>query len=235
MIPALLLSCSKSKTDVQNLVNSVSSENELTAFDTSSLSKGLVAFYPFKKNLFDYSGNNHNGTAVGTAIYVPDHKGKPNSALQLGSARIVTDNFFNFKMTDTFSISVWFTSDINNAGGRLLSTECPEGNFRVSSYGGGVYAWQLGSAQYYIYDTVASNTWNYLVYTYKKGKVQLYKNGVLKYSGTNSSTDALNYCAPFTIGAKASPSYDMWQGNIENLRVYNRVLTKTEINYLFKH
>ena len=153
----------------------------------------------------------------------------------MGSARIITDDFFKFQYADSFSVCMWFITNTNNSSGRLLSTECPEGNFRIASFGNGVYAWQLGSAQYYVYDTVSLNTWNYVVYIFKQGKVQLYKNGVLKYSGINGSTESLNYCAPFTIGAKASSAYDMWQGGISNLRIYNRILSKDEIKYLFKH
>lgn len=234
----LLLCCKKSNTTIRDVNSSISADEDvssLTSIDTGTLNDKLIAYYPFKGNVLDYSGNGHNGNSIGTVTYLSSHKGKPNSALQLGSARIVTDDFFKFQYTDSFSVCMWFTLNTNNSSGRLLSTECPEGNFRVASFGNGVYAWQFGSAQYYLNDTISLNTWNYVVYTFKQGKVRLYKNGVLKYSGINGSTEPLNYCAPFTIGAKASSAYDMWQGGISNLRIYNRILSKAEIKYLFKH
>lgn len=195
--------------------------------------RGLIAYYPFDGNLNDYSGNEHNGTAIGSISYGSDHLGESNSTLNLGSGRVVTDNFFSFQRTDSFSVSVWFTLATSAGGGRLISTECPEGNFRIAAYDNGVYAIQFGASNFYIYDTVTLNTWNHIVYIYNNGKVDVYKNGVLKYSQISTDTEPLHYCAPFTIGAKASPAYDLWQGSIDNLRIYNGALDSFEARNLY--
>lgn len=236
LLITLLLSCKKSSTNPNDIIlNTSEDENisSLTSIDTTILSKKLIAYYPFKGDLLDYSGNGHNGTAIGTAYYGNNHLGKSNSALILGSARIVTDNFFNFQRDSKFAISVWFTMNANSDAGRLISTECPEGNFRMGAYSNGIYAFQF--EEFYVYDTVSLGTWNYLVYVYNKRNIKLYKNGFLKYSGYDTGNESLNYCAPFTIGAKASSAYDLWQGSIENLRIYDRVLSKAEVKYLYKH
>lgn len=114
-----------------------------------------------------------------------------------------------------------------------MSTECPEGNFRIAAYDNGVYAIQFAASNFYIYDTVPLNTWNHIVYTYTNVNVRVYKNGILKYSQINTDTEPLHYCAPFTIGAKASPAYDLWQGSIDNLRIYKRALGPSEIQDLY--
>ncbi|MFN9709882.1 MAG: LamG domain-containing protein, partial [Bacteroidota bacterium] len=112
----------------------------------------------------------------------------------------------------------------------LLSTECSEGNFRIAAYTTtGNYAVQYGD---YINDLVALNKWTYLVYTYDNRNEKIYIDGTLKYSNFDQVTENLNYCSPFTIGAKAAPAYDRWQGKIDELRVYSRVLTQEEITYL---
>jgi len=235
LLSIILVRCNKNESLPNQVLSSSEDDALTTTFDTSSLSRGLIAYYPLKGEILDHSGNGHNGTAVGSISYGLNHKGRKNSALVLGSGRVVTDGFFNYQRKDSFSVAMWFTLTTASSGGRLLSTECPEGNFRIGAYNNGIYAIQFGSSAYYLYDTVPLNTWVYIVYTYKKGKVKLFKNGVLKYSGTNADTEPLNYCAPFTIGAKASPSYDTWQGSIENLRVYHRALTGAEVRYLFNH
>ena len=43
----------------------------------------------------------------------------------------------------------------------------------------------------------------------------------------------LYYSRPFTIGAKASPSHDTWNGKIDDIGVWSRVLTQTEIDNLY--
>jgi len=200
---------------------------------SETLSTGLVAYYPFKGNLIDSSGNGHNGTAIGDLTFVANHLGEPNSALALGSIRVTTDTFFTFQKSDSFSVSLWFTMSSSTSTGRLVSTECPEGNFRIGAYDNGIYAFQYGG--FYLYDTVELNTWNHLVYIYSNRAYMLYKDGQLKYSGTDNDQETLNYCAPFTIGAKASPAYDTWSGSVDNIRIYNRILSDEEVEYLFKN
>lgn len=103
----------------------------------ANLQKGLLAYYAFDGNVTDSSTYSYNGTIVGTVHYVKDHSGVENSSLQLGTGRVVTSSFFNFQYTDTFSVSFWMRIDDNSSNGRLFSTECPDGAFRVSSYGNG--------------------------------------------------------------------------------------------------
>lgn len=198
----------------------------------TNIRNGLVAYYPFCGNANDISGNNYNGSITGgTLPYVNDRFGNASSAAQLGSGYITaSSSVFNFQRSSSFTVSLWFTKETAASSGRLLSTECPEGNFRIAAGNGGVYAIQFGD---YIYDTVTLNTWNHLSYTYNNRLEKIYINGVLKYSNNDASTEALNYCAPFTIGAKASAAFDRWVGKIDDLSIHNRELSACEIRQLF--
>lgn len=197
-----------------------------------NLQQGLVAYYPFCGNLNDISGNNFNGTAqAGTVPFINDRSGNPGSAVQLGGGFITANSaVFNFQRNQNFSISIWFTKDNNAPSGRLLSTECPEGNFRMGAGFNGVYAVQYGD---YINDTVPIGQWTHLVYTYENRSEKVYINGKLKYTNNDQSIEGLNYCAPFTIGAKASSAFDRWIGKADDLAIYNRVLTQQEVNQLY--
>ena len=197
-----------------------------------NLQQGLVAYYPFCSNFNDISGNNYNGTSQSGAVpFVTDRSGNISSAIQLGGGFVTANSaVFNFQKNQSFSISVWFTKDNNAPSGRLLSTECPEGNFRVGAGLGGVYAVQYGD---YIFDTVIIGQWTHLVYTYENRNEKVYINGKLKYTNNDLSIEALNYCAPFTIGAKASSAFDRWVGKADDLAVYNRILTSQEVNQLY--
>jgi glycosyltransferase involved in cell wall biosynthesis len=46
-------------------------------------------------------------------------------------------------------------------------------------------------------------------------------------------TEGLNYCAPLTIGAKASSAFDRWIGKADDLAVYNRALSASEVASLY--
>jgi hypothetical protein len=47
------------------------------------------------------------------------------------------------------------------------------------------------------------------------------------------ASEVLVYNTPFTIGAKASPAYDLWCGNIDDVGVWNRPLSSQEVLKLF--
>src|SRR5215831_14583952 len=175
----LLYSCQKDQSDLRS-ISTFKDDPIVESIDTSQLRQGLVAYYPFRGDVLDHSGNNHNSSVVGTVSFGRNHLGKRNSSLNLGSGYVVTDQFFNFERSDSFSVAMWFKLNTSSSGGRLISTECPEGNFRIAAGDNGAYAFQFGN---YIWDTVALNTWNYIVYTYDQRRVRIYKNDTLMYKG----------------------------------------------------
>jgi hypothetical protein len=58
-------------------------------------------------------------------------------------------------------------------------------------------------------------------------------DGVLVQTNTDTSTEALSYSSPFTIGAKAASAFDKWAGKIDDVKVYNRALLPNEVLVLF--
>ena len=199
-----------------------------------TVNNGLIGYFPFSGNFLDSSGKRHDGQIFNEVFFVSDRNNNPNSAIEIrggSNNRIVTTVPFDFQRPEQFSISFWFV-DAGNTSGRIVSTENPEGNFRISSYQNGRYAFQMGGI--YLYDTVQLNTWNHVVYTYSNKSIKLYKNGKLKVVATDTGSEGLNYGTPFTIGSKAASAYDSWNGKIDELRVYNRELSDKEVDRLFR-
>lgn len=200
------------------------------AVTPTTLTSGLIAYFPFDGNIRDSSGNSNHGTSIGTIDYTLDRNNKSLSSLSLGNGRVTTNTFmFNFQYPDSFSLSFWVL-DNGSSSGRLISTENPEGNFRISSLGGGRHSYILGNGG--IADTIQLNTWTHIVLAYSNRSMSLYKNGVLKNTITLTSTETIRYGTPFTIGAKAASAFDTWNGRIDELRIYNRALAKAEVEYL---
>jgi hypothetical protein len=194
---------------------------------------GLVAWYPFNGNANDESGNGFNSVS-NSASLIQDRNGNPNSAYQLGGGFIqLPVGVFNFQRNESFTISVWFTHQ-SAANARLMSSENPEGNFRIANWGTypGSFATQYGD---YLFDTLPNPTqWNHLVYAYSQGNEKTYVNGVLTNVNFNSSSQPCTYSYPFCIGAKAScTSCDRWQGKVDDFAIYNRALTQEEITALY--
>lgn len=222
--------CSLSLIVIVLLISSCKKQVE-NAETPSTLSNGLVAYFPFNGNLRDSSGNNNNGIGIGSISYTSDKKNIANSSLLLGAGRVTTNSrMFNFQYNDAFSLSFWVL-DNGSSTGRLISTENPEGNFRIASYGGGIYAFNYGSGPY-LYDTLKNNTWTHISFVYNNRNMTLYKNGVEKTKITLTTLEALRYGSLFTIGAKAASAFDTWNGKIDELRIYNRAISKAEAEYL---
>ena len=171
------------------------------------------------------------GTTNGTVTYTTNRKNVANSAMQGGAGYITApSSIFQFTRTQAFTVSVWFTADNVTSSGRLMSTENSEGNFRISKYNTGRMAVQFGDYQE---TEVTTGVWHHLVYTYNNRTEKVYIDNVLVSTNTDASTEALNYGAPFTIGAKAASAFDKWAGKIDDVKVYNRALLANEVLVLF--
>ena len=181
----------------------------------------------------DESGNGYNGSLVGTVPFITDRNGNSNSAIQGGTGYLPTSNqFFRFSRTDSFTVSVWFTVPTNSCSGRLLSTESPEGHFRIANYGGGQIVVQFGD--YLSPSPVTTDQWHHLVYVYDNRNEYVYIDGELNMTEYElEMSEVLVYNTPFTIGAKAASSYDKWCGNIDDVGIWNRPLSSQEVSQLY--
>jgi hypothetical protein len=194
---------------------------------------GLVGYWPFNGNANDESGNGNNGIVNGIVPFISDRNGVSSSAMQGGQGYItIANSFFNFNYTDSFSISLWFTQSTNSSG-RIISTENPEGQFRISTYGAGINAFQFGNSLNYIYDTISDLQWHNYIFSFNNGIATKFVDGVNEGSFSINNQELLNYGYPFTIGAKAAPSYDKWEGKIDDIGIWSRALTACEIQNLY--
>jgi len=83
--------------------------------------------------------------------------------------------------------------------------------------------------------SISLNTWYHLIALYSSGQLRLYVDTVLY--GSLSETLSKNTTSPLRIGAGAtegSPRY-FFKGIIDEVRIYNRALSETEISDLYNH
>ena len=73
----------------------------------------LIAFYPLRGNVDDYSGNALDGTAGGGLVYVPDMNNRPNSAASFNgtSAHVLLPDSELFGFEDALSLTVFLKTD----------------------------------------------------------------------------------------------------------------------------
>ncbi|TAE01553.1 MAG: hypothetical protein EAZ97_03235 [Bacteroidetes bacterium] len=220
----------------------------------NDLNNGLVLNMPFNGNTQDISGNSNNGTNFG-AVLTTDRKGNINSAYQFnGSSYIKVEDTNSLDVTQEATFSVWINQTSNQGTGRriidkgtagvdngyVLDAFAAPSNFYGQDFscGQGKDRLRFIGGEYIMastcYDT---EKWIHFTVVFKDGVIKIYYNGVL------SSTKNINrkYIPvnnlPIGIGATISDlntSVLFFIGKIDDIRIYNRALSETEIRQLYQ-
>ena len=230
-----LLALTKQYTDLLSQFNLISSQ--LNTIPQISIINGLVAYFPFNGNANDSSGNGNNGI-VTNAILTTDRFGKPNSAYNFdGNGDYINcGNKSILNLTGAISISVWvlannFNTDHGVISKMNASTTSPYGLVTNNNR----MRWDIGN-EFIFSNTINSGQWINIISTYDPKTLvkNLYVNGVLSSNGIATKTSIPVNTDNLYIGAHQPSKLTTWSwdGKIDEVRIYNRVLNSTEIAYL---
>jgi len=205
---------------------------------------GLVAYYPFNGNANDESGNGNNGSII-DATLANDRIGRLNSAYSFnGTSSKITVNFstpLNTRNYSGLTISAWCKLNDLIANPYNILT-IMDNSFKgfILTYDSNIsyrrfYAAKL-TKPIYTLDSTVTNVWYNLTLTYDNttNVSRFYLNNVLQGEITNDTLkpSLIN----LYIGYHNSDSWGFgWymNGLIDDIRIYNRVLTETEIMQLY--
>lgn len=213
---------------------------------------GLVAYWPMNGNFNDAGPNALNGTNNG-ATATTNKIGQANSAMSFSnpspSATTVnqfvllpTSSLLNFSGTQNFSIVFWMyiNSPVIHAGGLY------ENNLNTA--GPGVWMWTANGYPQIQFNyknnsigtpngAITTGGWYNVACVRNNGTLSTYVNGAISVSGAEGST-APTYPIQARFGTMSSttfpPSnnYNGLNGMLDEMRVYNRALTLTEIQQI---
>lgn len=203
---------------------------------------GLVAWWPFNGNANDESGNGNNGTVNGATL-TTDRNGNANSAYYFSSSGCGTRIDVNVNTTSIqtgLTMSVWVMNVGSGCIGPRLLEFWPGSNGPGMAQWGTDYnlgIWGMGSLTSTGFSCAASipmsanNVWAHLVYTNDGTVGKFYKNGVLVTSVQSTGNPILASSAAF--GRMNHPAYDAYNGNLDDIGIWNRALTPCEIQTLY--
>jgi hypothetical protein len=220
-----------------------------TSQPSNYASIGLIASYIFNGNADDDSGNGNHGT-VHSATLSSDRFGNLNSAYSFNGVNsyieVLNGSPFNF--ANEFTISMWVKPGTTQATqAQLLSKSHGIGGWFIEQTGIDLNHDQFG---YYVAPVglyvacnlqMVSNVWNHLVYAKKGITTRCYLNNNLVGVGNASATNAVpTGNLPLTIGGynaglsrPASNIARFFHGSIDDIAIYNRTLSRTEVSKLF--
>ncbi len=204
--------------------------------------RGLVAHYPFNGNSNDESGNGNDGTVNGATL-TTDRFGNASSAYSFDGVddNIIINPISNFPSTE-ITASFWMlSSDTTHLGTPLsYASSTAENMFLVVDYKNfeinvnNVSSDDIG---------VSANdgTWRHIAVTWKSlgGEVIVYKDGLLSFSGTLSAGASMENGGSLVFGQEQDivgggfQSNQAFIGVLDDIRIYNRVLTEREIQQLY--
>ena len=211
-------------------------------FGYASLINGLVSYYQFENNAYDLSGNNNDGTEKNGVSYGAGLFGQ--AAIFDGVDDYISLGSNGYNLTKG-SISVWFKNDPNITS-RNIFTQYYNDHNRLKIFSGDMIRGYSGYSSNYFNLTrdfvdigLEKTEWTHVVLTYDFDLAQysLYTNGVQIDTANNSITGPASI-GELLIGVNKDFDYsgtdygNFYKGSIDEFRIYNRVLSNSEIQEL---
>lgn len=196
-----------------------------------NLNDGLVAYYPFNGNANDESGNGHNGTVNGATL-VSDRFGIANSAYSFNGFdnRIILDNTRSIDGNSGISLVAWVVT--NNPGGSSIVSKhlnYTSSGFNLAGTSNQAHFWPYTSPPVSSGTSYDDGKWHLYIGTFDGSIAKIYVDGILKNSETISSLETnLEF---IKIGSDSEMSF--FNGFIDDVRIYNRVINVDEINAIY--
>ena len=213
----------------------------------ADLNTGLVAYYPFNGNANDASGNGNNGVVNGATL-TTDRFGNPNSAYSFDgvSSYIRVPESASLELTNDFTLSAWINCQYLNPsiGENILTKHIsgPETDgtwlLQLDPHGTINFAGSPWFGYYtYSSSSLSLGNWHHVAFTYVKANSEwsIYIDGVFSSGGTHEYDIQINPQDLF-IGVEQHPTLGFnayFDGNIDGIRIYSRVLSAPEIQQLY--
>jgi hypothetical protein len=213
----------------------------------TNLLDGLVAHYPFNGNANNVKGN-YNGTVNGATLT----KGRDNvsntaylfgGTLATGIQNVSDNHHIDFGTgmlsgDGEFSIMMWINStdnssrilqkrDTNCFNGEYMLDILSDGKIKFNTYSNGSYKWGVTSSF-----AINDGIWKHLAIVQKDNGGQMYLNGTLDQTdNTGGKVNLLSICKTY-IGGDLRDYNSYYSGKVDDLRIYNRALSASEIQTL---
>lgn len=233
------------KLEIETIVGRISVPIEkITSITTRSLStaitEGLAAFYPLDGNADDKSGHGRNGVLHGPALSA-GRDGRANGAYSFNGANTyiqIPSTLFN-AYDPGITVSAWVLAKDISARGMAVYTGTHMGETQLSvDHGKFNFLAKLVDGRWYgAVAPAISDRFVHLVGVYQRGKsLQLWINGerqsetpipdVPLYNGQPPASAAIGGYWPEGLNY-------VWRGVIDDVRIYNRCLSESEIAALY--
>ena len=202
---------------------------------------GLVAYYPFNGNAIDESGNGNNATPQNGVTFGVDRFGNSGKAAKFdGVDDYISTNFpSQSSIINSVTLSSWIRiNDFYNGWFPILEkpTSTNQGSFHLSYENGAssLYFFLSGiSGTSSISKPLSKSQWYSCIVTYDGSLRKFYIDGQL--IGTSVASGQINLTnTGLEIGRDTPGLVEYANGQLDDIRIYNRALSDTEVQQLYR-
>jgi hypothetical protein len=208
----------------------------------STLNTGLVGYWTFDgsdlsgSTVYDLSGNGNNGTNNGATPTI----GKLGQALKFDGSTSYVDagNTSPLSLTSAATISAWIKV-VNGTSYQVVAGKMNFGgdnNGYVISVHNNALHIEVADGSSYSYiegcGTIINNTWTHATFSFDGALLRGYINGGKTCEAVQTVTPVSNVWN-FVIGRDPSGIFAFFNGSIDDVRVYSRALSASEIQKLY--
>ena len=226
----------------------------LTQIPTYIPQDGLVGWWPFNGNANDESDYTNDGIVYGATL-TQDREGNLNTAYNFNGMsnyiEVFDDNSLDF--TNSYSLSAWYrtTNDFaynqtilgkgNDIGGSgynmtVNSAIINYDNLQIQSgfnNGLGFVEGSINGAAMTPSVDIYTTNWHHIVGTYDGNTAKLYIDGILMDTIQIEFTLSISE-QPLLFGNETHTLYRYFEGDIDDIGMWNRVLTDKEVDDLYR-
>ena len=207
----------------------------------TTLGTGLVGYWRFNENTgtttADASGSGNTGTLQnGAAWTAPGKDGASHITFDGVDDRVNVADSSSLDVSGAMSIGGWFNH--NSAGGSGTNGVQKLNAYRITAVEANAAnsKWQFfitdpvgGTHQVTTTSAYSNDAWHYITGVFTGTQLLIYVDGVSAATAVNWTGTIQNSAQALVIGQRDSVYY---KGQIDELRIYNRALTSTEVGTL---
>ncbi|MEY3219843.1 MAG: hypothetical protein RIT27_1200 [Pseudomonadota bacterium] len=238
-----------------DLVNCPQKANQtlanLQSYDRSFLNPnpndGLVAYYPFDGNAFDESGNGNDGTVYGATL-TTDRNGKTKSAYKLNAGNYIEVADSSLLQPKHITLHAWVNLNPVNSNhmifGKINYANAASEQYTFGFVNGQQLGFHIkrnsgcragyGWSSLYGNQNLPLNTWSSVDATWDGSVMKVYANGELVGTKTDAPSGEIDECVGgnLQIGRNWVKDTRFFNGQLDDVRIYNRALSDAEIKQL---
>jgi len=197
---------------------------------------GLVAYYALDDNVEDSSGNGHHGTAVGDPVYVPGQVGSGLSFDGTGAQYVSLGTLNPSESTGLLSVSLWanwsgLSGQYQGLIGKRDSWSAADMMWQIeANIDTGIVRLQREGIADIATAALPIGEWYHVAITFDGAVGKVYMAGDL--GAEAAFTFGTDPGSATVFGASVANGGNPFNGALDEIRIYDRVLSPFEIRYL---